>query len=61
MTDWYFSGYKITLALLRGGARVVVIRRATDNRYIRHFNSIAEFTEWMKGHDYVKVEYSEED
>ena len=48
MTDWYLYGYKITVALLRGGASVIVIRRAMDNRYIRHFTDIADFNKWIE-------------
>lgn len=59
MTDWYIEGYKITLALLRGGARVVVIRRAMDNRYIRHFTNVADFNKWIEV--YEQIERSEED
>jgi len=54
MTDWYVNSYKITLASLRGGARVIVVRRAGDNRYIRHFTSIAEFNKWLKEIDSEK-------
>jgi hypothetical protein len=52
MTDWYIYGYKITLVSLRGGASVIVVRFAADNRYIRHFNDITDFDRWIAKETY---------
>ena len=61
MTDFYFKGYKITLVMLRGGSKVIVVRDSMNLRYITHFTEIGNFDKWIKEFDYGEVKRDEED
>jgi hypothetical protein len=47
VTDWYIGLYKVTLASLRGGAKVIVVRTSFDNKYVNHYTDIAGFEDWV--------------
>ena len=65
MTDYYARGFKITLATLRGGAQVIVVREASNNRYLFHFDNAADFEKWSqlftKEYDDGSLEREKED